>query len=196
LFIWLGQNFFALQTAENSAQRRAGFAADGAESDDEVAWDDAEEEEDAGSQTAVESSSATHGDEGSEELVDLGEPLSHSSKFPGPSFLRDWSKDDDDETGSVATLGGAALHIAAAASIGAQAPPTVDLPESPEQHPVASELADHEGTRSGSAGTKRRGQPTPTKPAEKHGRPEPATKNLLHPKMKKVTKWRATAVAG
>jgi hypothetical protein len=40
---------FALQTAENSAQHRAGFAADRMESDDEVAWDEAEEEEDAGS---------------------------------------------------------------------------------------------------------------------------------------------------
>jgi hypothetical protein len=66
------------------------------ESDDEVAWDVAEEEEDAGSQAAVESSSATHGDEGSEELADSGEPLSHSTKFPCPSFLRDWSEDDDD----------------------------------------------------------------------------------------------------
>jgi hypothetical protein len=35
---------------ENSAQRRASFAADRTESDDEVAWDEAEEEEDAGSQ--------------------------------------------------------------------------------------------------------------------------------------------------
>jgi hypothetical protein len=108
------------------------------ESDDEVTWDEAEEEEDAGSQAAVESSSATHGDEGNEELVDSGEPLSHSSKFPCPSFLRDWSEDDDDETGSVATLGGAALHVAAATAAGAQVPLTVDLPESPEQHLVAS----------------------------------------------------------
>jgi hypothetical protein len=188
---------FALQAAENSAQRQAGFAADRAESDDKVVWDDAEEEEeDAGSQAAVESSSATHGNEGNEELVDSGEPLSHSSKFPGPSFLRDWSEDDDDKTGSVATLGGAALHVAAAAAAGAQAPPIVDLPGSPEQHPIASELADHEGTGGRSVGTKRRSQPAPTKPAEKRRRPEPATKNLLRPKMKKVTKWRATAVAG
>jgi hypothetical protein len=164
--------------------------------DDEVAWDEAEEEEDAGSQATVESSSATHGDEGSEELVDSGEPLSHSSKFPGPSLLRDWSEDDDDETGSAATLGGVALHVAAAATAGAQVPPTVDLPESPEQHPVASEPADHEGTGGGSAGIKRRGQPAPTEPAEKRRRPEPAMKSLLHPKMKKVTKRRATTVAG
>jgi hypothetical protein len=83
---------------ENSAQHRAGFAADRTESDDEVAWDEAEEEEDAGSQATVESSSATQGDEGSEELADSGEPPSHSSKFPCSSFLRDWSKDDDDDT--------------------------------------------------------------------------------------------------
>jgi hypothetical protein len=201
LFIWLGQNLFALQTAENSALRRAGFAADRAESDDEVVWDDAEEDEDAGSHAAVESSSTTHGNEGSEELVDLGEPLSHSSKFPGPPSLRDWSKDDDDEIGSGATPGGAALHVAAAAAAGAQAPPIVDLPESPEQHPVApepasSKPADQEGTGGRTAGTKRGSQPAPTELAEKRRKPDPATKNLLHPKMKKVTKRRATTVAG
>jgi hypothetical protein len=178
-----------LQTAENLAQHRAVFAADKTESDDEVAWDEAEEEEeDAGSQAAVESSSATHGDEGSEELADSGEPLSHSSKFPCPSFLRDWSEDDDDDTGSVATLGGAALHVAAAAAAGAQVPPTVDLPESPEQHPVASELADHEEAGGKPAGAKRRAQPAPSEPAEKRRKPEPATKDPPHPKMTKVTK--------
>jgi hypothetical protein len=152
---------FALQTAENSALRQASFAADRAESDDEVVWDDAEEDEDAGSHTAVESSSATHGNDGSEELVDSREPLSHSSKFPGPSSLRDWSEDDDDETGSVATPGGAALHVATAAAAGAQAPPIVDLLESSEQHPVAPEPvtlkpADPEGTGGRSAGARRR----------------------------------------
>jgi hypothetical protein len=76
---------FALQATENSTQRQAGFVADRAESDDKVVWDEAEEVEDAGSQATVESSSATHGDEGSEELIDSGKPLSHSSKFPGPS---------------------------------------------------------------------------------------------------------------
>jgi hypothetical protein len=157
LLIWLGQSLFALQTVENSAQHRAGFATDRAESDDEVIWDDAKKKEDACSQAAVESSSATHGNEGSEELVDSGEPLSHSSKFPSPSFLRDWSEDDDDEIGSVATLGGAALHVAAAAAAGAQTPSIVDLPESPEQHPIAPEPADHEETRGRLAGAKRRG---------------------------------------
>jgi hypothetical protein len=63
---------FTLQTAENSALRQAGFAADRAESDDEVVWDDTEEDEDAFSNAAVESSSATHGDDGSEELEDSG----------------------------------------------------------------------------------------------------------------------------
>jgi hypothetical protein len=94
------------------------------------------------------------------------------------------------------SLGGAALHVAAAAAAGAQAPPIVDLPESPEQHPVASEPADHEGTGGRSAGAKRRGQPALTEPAEKRRRPEPVAKNQLRPKMKKVTKQRATAVAG
>jgi hypothetical protein len=192
---------FALQTIENSALRQAGFATDRAESDDEVVCDDAEEDEDAGSHVAVESSSVTRSNEGSEELVDLGKPLSHSSKFPGPSFLRDWSEDDDDKTGSVATPGGAALHVAAAAATGAQAPPIVDLPESPEQHPVAPEPAslkpaDPEGTGGRTTGTKRGNQSALTKPAEKRRKTEPATKNLLHPKMKKVTKQRATTVAG
>jgi hypothetical protein len=188
---------FALQTAENLAARQAGFAADRAESDNEVIWDDAEEDEDAGSSAAAEGSSATHGDDGSEELEDSGEPLSHSSKFPGPSSLRDWSEDDD-ELGSVVTLGGAALHVATA---GAQATPIVDLPKSPERPPVAlepaaSKPADPEGTGSRVAGAKRGNQPAPTEPAEKRKKAEPATKSLLLPKMKKLVKRRATAVAG
>jgi hypothetical protein len=101
------------------ATRQAGFAADRAESDDEVVWDDAEEDEYADSNATAEGSSATHGNEGSEQLEDSGEPLSHSNKFPGPSSLRDWSEDDDDESGSAVTLGGAALHVATAAAAGA-----------------------------------------------------------------------------
>jgi hypothetical protein len=133
--------------------------------------------------------------------VDSCEPLSHSSKFLGPTSLRDWSEDDDDETGLAATPGGVALHVAAAAAAGAQAPPIVDLPESPEQHPIAPEPvslkpADPEGTGGRSAGAKRRSQPAPTEPAEKRRKPELATKSQLHPKMKKVTKRRATTVAG
>jgi hypothetical protein len=123
---------FALQAAENLTQRQAGFTADRAESDDKVVWDEAEEAEDASSQAAVESSSTTQGDEGNDELEDLGELLDHSSKFPSPSLLRDWSDDDDGDAGSATTLGGIALHVAAAAAAGAQASPTVDLPKSPE----------------------------------------------------------------
>jgi hypothetical protein len=75
---------FALQTTENLATRQAGFAADKEHSDDEVVWDDGKEDDDAGSNVAAEGSSTSHGDDGSEELEDSGEPLSYSSKFPGP----------------------------------------------------------------------------------------------------------------
>jgi hypothetical protein len=179
---------FALQAAENATQRHAGFAADRAKSDDKVVWDEAEEVEDASSQAAVESSSATHGDEGSEELADSGEPPSHSSKFPGPSLLRDWFEDDDGETGSAATLRGVALHVAAAAAAGIQAPPIMDLPKSPEPHPVASEPVDREEAGSDPADIKRRAQPASTEPAEKRKKPEPAAKDLRRPKTKKVAR--------
>jgi hypothetical protein len=187
---------FALQTAEDSAQPQAGFATDRAESDDEVVWDDAEEMEDAGSQAAVESSSATHGDEGNDELMDSGEPLSPSSKFPGPSLLRDWSEDDDDDAGSATTLGGVALHVAAIATAGAQVPPTVDLPESPEQRPVASEPADREDAGCEPAGAKRKAQPALNEPAKKRRKPERAAKDLRRSKVKKVIKRRVVAVVG
>jgi hypothetical protein len=170
-------------------------------SDDEVVWDNAEEDEDAGSHAAIESSSATHGNEGSEDIVDSGEPLSHSSKFPGPSSLRDWSEDDDDEIGSAIGLGGAALHVAVAAAAGAQAAPIVDLPASPEQPPVAPEPAasdpdDLTGAGSRVTGAKRGIQPAPAKPAEKRKKAEPAVKDPLPPRIKKVIERRATAVAG
>jgi hypothetical protein len=103
-----------------------------------------------------------------------------------PIFMRSWLVT---EGVSCQLIVGAALHVAADAAAGAQAPPIMDLPESSEQHPVASEPADHEGTGGRSAGAKRRDPLAPTEPAEKRRRPEPATKNLLRPKMKKVTKW-------
>jgi hypothetical protein len=144
---------FALQTVENSAVRQTGFAADKEHSDDEVVWDDAEEDDDAGSNAAAEGSSATHGDDGSEELEDSGEPLSHSSKFLGPSSLRDWSEDDDDEPGSATALGGVALHVATTAVAGAQAISVVDLPASrllqsraTQREPEAGRLAPREGS--------------------------------------------------
>jgi hypothetical protein len=101
----------------------------------------------------------------------LGEPLSHSSKFSGPSILRDWFEDDDGETGSAATLGGVALHVATVAAAGVQAPPIVDLPESPEPRPIASEPVDHEKAGSEPAGAKRRAQPASSEPAEKRRKP-------------------------
>jgi hypothetical protein len=152
--------------------------------------------EDAGSQAAIKSSSATHGDEGNDELVDLGEPLNPSRKFPGPSLLRDWSEDDDDDAGSAATLGGVALHVVAAATAGAQVPPTVDLPESPEQRPIASKPADREDAGGEPDGAKRRAQPDLNEPAKKRRKPDPAAKDLRHPKVKKVIKRRAITVVG
>jgi hypothetical protein len=130
--VQLRQSLFALQTAENLAVHQAGFATDKAHSDDEVVWDDNKEDDDVGSSAAAEGSSATYGDDGSEELEDPGEPLSHSSKSPGLSFLRDWSKDDDDEPEPTATLGVTALHVAAAAAARAKAGPIVEVPDSPE----------------------------------------------------------------
>jgi hypothetical protein len=187
---------FALQAAKNLTQHQAGFVADRAESDDKVVWDEAEEVEDTSSQAAIESSGATHGDEGSKEFVDSGEPLSHSSKFPSPSLLRNWFGDDDGETGPATTLGGAALHVAAAAAAGVQAPPIMDLLESPEPHTVASEPAGREEAGDDPASTKRRAQPASSEPAEKRKRPELAARDLRRPKTKKVAKRRAIAVAG
>jgi hypothetical protein len=187
---------FALQAAENLTQRQAGFAADRAESDDKVVWDEAEEAEDASSLAAVESSSTTQGDEGNDEPVDSGELLVHSGKFPGPSLLRDWSDDDDGDAGLAATLGGVALHVAAAAAAGAQAPPIVDLPGSPEQRSAAPEPADPEEAGDDLAGVKRKAQPASSEPADKRKRPELAERDLHRPKMKKVAKRRATTVAG
>jgi hypothetical protein len=192
---------FALQIVENSAVRQTGFTADKEHSDDEVVWDDAEEDNDAGSNAAAEGSSATHGDDRSEELEDSGEPLSHSSKFPGLSFVRDWSEDDDDEPGSATAIGGVALHVATEAAAGAQAILVVDLPASPEQPPVALEPTaskpnDPEGAGSRALGAKRRIQPSPIEPAEKRKKAEPAEKSLLPPRIKKVIKRRATAMAG
>jgi hypothetical protein len=182
------------------AARQTGFAADKEHLDDEVVWDDGEEDDDVGSNAAAEGSSATHGDDGSEELEDSGEPLSHSSKFPGPSSLRDWSEDDDDEPGLAVALGGVALHVATAATAGAQAIPIVDLPASPEQPPVAPEPAsskpdDPEGAESRATGSKRGIQPASTEPTEKQKKAEPAVKSLLPPRTKKVIKRRATAIA-
>jgi hypothetical protein len=128
--------------------------------------------------------------------VDSGKPLDPSSKFPSPSLLRDWSDDDDGGTGSAATLGGVALHVAAAAAAKAQASSIMDLPESPERGSAAPELADPEEAGDGLAGAKRKAQPASSEPADKRKKPEPAARDLHRPKMKKVAKRRAIAVAG
>jgi hypothetical protein len=187
---------FALQAAENLTQRQAGFAADRAESDDKVVWDEAEEVEDASSQAAIESSNTTQGDEGNDELEDSGELLDHSSKFPSPSLLRDWSDDDDGDAGSATTLGGVALHVAAAAAAGTQAPPIVDVPESPGRRSAAPEPADLEEAGDDLVGIKRKAQPALSEPADKRKKPEPAARDLRRPKVKKAAKRQAIAVAG
>jgi hypothetical protein len=86
--------------------------------------------------------------------------------------------------------------VATAAAAGVQAHPIVDLLESPEPHPVASELAGHEEAGNDPAGTKRRAQPASSEPAEKRKKLEPAARDLRRPKAKKVAKRRAIAVAG
>jgi hypothetical protein len=192
---------FALQIVENLAVRRAGFAADKEHSDDEVVWDDGKEDDDAGSHAAAEGSSATYGEDGSVELEDSGEPLSHSSKSPGPSSLRDWSEDDDDELEPIAALGATALHVAAAAAAVANAGPIVEVPDSPEQpaagpEPVVLEPAAPAGAGSEVAAAKKRSGPAPPEPTLKRKRVEPVVRGLLPPKAKKVVKRQATAVAG
>jgi hypothetical protein len=175
------------------AAPQPGFAADKAHSDDEVIWDDGEEDDDAGSNAAAEGSSAIYIDDGSEELEDSGEPLSYSSKSPGPSSLRDWSEDDDDEPEATAALGATALHVAAAAAAGAKAGPIVEVPDSLEQpaaapEPVALELTAPAGARSEATVAKKRSGPAPPEPALKRKKVEPAVRGLLPPKAKKVIK--------
>jgi hypothetical protein len=72
----------------------------------------------------------------------------------------------------------------------------MDLPESPKRRSAALEPADREEAGDGLIGAKRRAQPASPEPTEKRRRLEPATKDLRRPKMKKVAKRRAIAVAG
>jgi hypothetical protein len=128
----LGQNLFALQTMENQATRQAGFTSDKAQSDEKVVWDDDDEDDDNGSSAAAEDSGATHDNDGSEVLEEQGESLSHSSKSPCPSSLRDWYEGDDDELEPSAALRATTLHVDAAATAGGKISPVVDVPDSPE----------------------------------------------------------------
>jgi hypothetical protein len=183
------------------ATRQASFTADKTHSDDEVVWDDDDEDDDAGSSADAEGSSATYSDDESEELEDQGESLSHSSKSPGPSSLRDWSKDDDDELGTPVALGEIALHVATAAAVGGKTSPIVEVPDSPEQppatlKPAAPKPVAPEGAGSGAVAAKKRSQPAPPEPTQKRKKAELAAIGLLPPKVKKVIKRQATAVAG
>jgi hypothetical protein len=192
----LEQNLFALQTAENQATRLAGFAADKAQSDDAVVWDDDDDDEDDISSITPEGSGATHDDDGSKELEGQGESLSHSSKSPRPSSLRDWSEDDDEELEPSATLGATALHVAAAATAGGKISSVVEVPDSSEPQPAAPKSATSKRPRGGMAVPKKRTQPAPPEPAQKQKKTELAAKDQLPPKAKKVVKRQATAVVG
>jgi hypothetical protein len=72
----------------------------------------------------------------------------------------------------------------------------MDLPESPERCSAAPEPADPEEARNDLTGAKRKAQPASSEPADKRKRPEPAAWDLRRPKVKKVAKRRAIAVAG
>jgi hypothetical protein len=125
---------------ENQATRQAAFPAHKAQSDDEVVWDDDDEDDDDGSSAALEGSGATHDDDRSEELEEQGESLSHSSKSPCPSSLRDWSKDDD-ELELSAALRATTLYVATTAATGGKISLVMDVPDSSEQPPVAPKPA-------------------------------------------------------
>jgi hypothetical protein len=188
----LEQNLFALQTTENQTTHQADFIAVKAQSNDKVVWDDDDEDDDNGSSVAREGSGLTHDDDGSEELEEQGESLSHSSKSPCPSSLKDWSKDDDDELELAAALRATTLHVAAA---GGKISPVVDAPDSLERLLAALKPAASKKPGGGMAAPKKRTQLAPLEPAQKWKRNEPAVKDLLPPKAKKVVKRQAIAVA-
>jgi hypothetical protein len=75
------------------------------------------------------------------------------------------------------------------------------VPDSPEQpatapEPVILELATPARAGSEVAAAKKRSGPAPPEPALKRKRVEPAARDLLPPKVKKVVKCQDTAVAG
>jgi hypothetical protein len=187
---------FALQTVENQATCQAGCAADKAHSDDTIVWDDNNDDDDDGSSIALEGSGATHDDNGSEELEGQGESLSHSSKSPRPSSLRDWFKYDDDELEPSVALGATALQVATAAVTGGKISMVVEVPDSPERQPAAPKPATSKRPRGGTAAPKKRTQPAPPEPTQKQKKTELAAKDQLPPKAKKVVKRQATAVVG
>jgi hypothetical protein len=72
----------------------------------------------------------------------------------------------------------------------------VDLPESPERCSAAPEPADPEEAEDDLAGAKRKAQPAFSEPADKRKKPKLASRDVRRPKVKKVAKRRAIAVAG
>jgi hypothetical protein len=175
--------------------RQAGFAADKTHSDDEVVWDDDGEDDDAGSSATFEGSCATYDDNESGELEEQGESLSHSSKSPCPSSLRDWSEDDDELEPSAAH-GAIALHVAAVAAAGGKISPIVDVPDSLEQPSATPKPSTLETPGGGTATPKKKTQPAPPESAQKRKKTWPVVKDLLPLKAKKVVKCQATTVAG
>jgi hypothetical protein len=152
---------------KSSPRHQAGFAFDKAHSDDAVVWDDDYDDEDDGSSIAPEGSGATHDDDEGEELEEQGESLSHSSKSPCPSSLRDWSEDDDDELELPAALGAIALHVAAAAAAGGKISPVVEVPDTSERQPAAPKSATSKRPGGRTAAPKKRAQPALPEPAKK-----------------------------
>jgi hypothetical protein len=72
----------------------------------------------------------------------------------------------------------------------------MDLLESLERCSAAPEPADPEEAGDDLTGAKRKAQPASSEPADKRKKPEPAARDLHRPKMKKVAKRWAIAVAG
>jgi hypothetical protein len=113
------------------------------------------------------------------------------------SSLRDWSEDDDDdELEPSAALGATALHVAATAAAIGKISLIVDVLDSPERLLAAPKSDASKKPRGGTAAPKKRTQPAPPEPSQKRKRTEPAAKDLLPPKVKKVVKRQATGVDG
>jgi hypothetical protein len=115
------------------------------------------------------------------------------------SSLRDWSEDDDDDDDELepsAALGAIALHVAATAAARGKISPIMDVLDSMEWLPAAPKSDASKKPRGRTAAPQKRTQPAPPEPAQKRKRTEPAAKDLLPPKVKKVVKRQATGVDG
>jgi hypothetical protein len=86
--------------------------------------------------------------------------------------------------------------VAIAAAAGGKISPIVDVPNSPERSPAAPKPAALRKPGGGAAAPKKRAQPDAPELAQKQKKTKPAAKDLLPPKVKKVVKRQAIAVAG